>query len=266
VCENPKFFYDHIVPNFEVLSDRDYNDMCEDVFVLAGESGYVLGLEKYKWHAGQTGFDDLGRDLLWANNRDHLVTFFDKNGWPATSGVDFANWLYNAQEENIRSTGLPIHTVSEWWWWFVFNQNWVGNIMQHVYQYCVRKNHQRFLENFIPWFHSDLYQQWAIHNLAEIVRMKNKSIAKQYIHSVFSDQCYLDFKMKVVSNSRSTRQLYFGIAPQDRPRSSKENPLEDNRILCVLNNRDCLYLDQDVDVISQLLPAHINLDSLRYLE
>jgi hypothetical protein len=267
VFENPRFFMDHIRPNFKVISHRSYNDMCndEDVFVIAGESGYVLGIEKYKWHADRSGHNDQGQDRLWTD-RDHLVSYCDSTGWPATPGIDFANWLYNVMEENIRSTGLPILTVREWWWWFVFNHNWTGNIMQHVYQYCGRESHGRFLENFIPWVHSDLYQQWAIHNLNDIVRMKNKSIAKQYIHSVSGDQCFLDFKMKVVSNRRDTRQMYFDIKMQDRPRMLKNPAQKDDRIICILNNRDCLYVDQDVDLISDLLPAHINLDSLRYLD
>ena len=266
VFENPKFFMDHIKPNFEVISDCDTNRFCSDVFVFVGETGYTLGLEKYNWHSEYSGFDESGCDLLWADNRDHLVAYFHGNiTWSPTT-VEFANWLYNVVEQNIRSIGLPIHSVKEWWWWLLFNQNWAGNIMQHSHQYCAGRNHSKFLENFIPWFHSDLYQRWSIHNLGMIVRMKHKSVAKQYIHSVFKDQSHLNFKMKVLSDSRHTNRKLFNFKKQDFPRNTEKTNLSDDRVFCVLNTGDCLYLDSDFGQIVELLPNHINLNSLQYLE
>ena len=46
VYENPKFFMDHIQPNFEVVSDMETMSMARDVFMIAGESGYILNIEK----------------------------------------------------------------------------------------------------------------------------------------------------------------------------------------------------------------------------
>ena len=266
IFECPKFFFDHIKPNFEIISDYETMALGNDVFVFAGESGFVLSLEKYKRHAERSGFDQSGKDLLWANNRDHLVSFCDTIGWPGTTKHEFSNWLYNAMEENIHSTGLPINTISEWWWWLLFNHHCSSNLMQHIDHYCVKETHHRFLENFVPWFHSDLYQQWGIHNLGKITKMPNKDIAKQYIHTVFKDEIYLNFKTKVISGSRRPRRQWFEPHHLDqRPRNWDIDFVQDDRVFCVLNNKDYLYLDQDFDQIVELLPEHINLDSLDYL-
>ena len=265
VYENPKFFLDHIQPNFEVISDRDTNKFRRDVFVFAGETGYMLGLEKYKIHAEQSGVDGLGRNLQWADSRDHLVAYLQKNT-RSTSPVEFANWLYNALAENIRSTGLPVHTVREWWWWLIFNQNSACCLMQHMDQFCFRKQHSSYLENFVPWFYSDEYHAWAVHNLDKIAVMENKSLGKQYIHTVLKDQCYLDFKMKLASIGRFWTQKSFSPQKQDLPRNREITDQSDDRLFCVLNTGKCLYLDQDFNQIVDLLPEHINLDSLDYLD
>jgi hypothetical protein len=266
IYENPKFFLEHIKPNFEIISDYETLAMLQDDFIFAGESGYVLGIEKHKIHAERSGFDDLGQDLLWADNRDQLVAYCDTVGWPSTSKHDFSNWLYNAMEENIRSTGLPINTVSEWWWWLLFNHHCSSNLMQHIDHYCLKETHHKFLENFVPWFHSDLYQRWGIHNLDKITKMQNKDIAKQYIHTVFKNEIYLNFKTKVISGSRPHYRVWFEHHSVDqRPRNWDIGFLQDDRMFCVLNNGDFLYLDRDLDQIIELLPQHINLDSLDYL-
>ena len=264
VYENPKFFRDHIQPNFEVISDRETNRFCRDVFVFGGEPGFILGLEKYKIYAEQSGIDGLGRDLRWNENKDSLVAYCHKNT-VSTSTIEFANWLYNSMEENIRSTGLPIHTVREWWWWLLFNQSTPCFLMQQVDQFCFREQHSSYLENFVPWFYSDGYQSWAVHNLDKIATMKHKSLGKQYIHTVLKDQCYLDFKMKLSSTGRYWKQKSFSQNKQDLPRNKEINDLSDDRLFCVMNTGNCLYLDRDFDQIVNLLPEHINLDSLDYL-
>ena len=269
VYENPRFFLDHIRPNFEVVSDLETMYMYRDVFLFAGESEYTLAFDRHKTHAKQSGFDSNGRNLLWANNRDHLVGYIENIGWPRTSNFEFSNWLYNAQEENIRSTGLPIHTISEWYWWLLFNLTYTSNIMQHCDQHCVKESHYRYCENFVPWFHSNEYQQWVLHNLNTVVRITNKAMSKQYIHSVFKDEHYLNFKTKVDSTSRPNNRVWFlrdfPHHHERRPRTWDLDFVQDDRVFCVLNNGDFLYLDRDLDQIVELLPQHINLDSLDYL-
>jgi hypothetical protein len=137
--------------------------------------------------------------------------------------------------------------------------------MQHVDIYCAQENHNHFFKNYIPWYHSNDYQQWAIHNLNKIVRMKNKSIAKQYIHTVSKDQCYLNFKTKVNSVSRIEHQDFYTLTESARPRTHDKDSRANTQIFCVLSNGDCLYLDQHFDQIVELLPQHINLESLNYL-
>ena len=274
IYENPRFFINHIKPNFECISDHSTHNMDHDVFLLCGEPGYALGLEKYVGVVEQSGFDNAGHDLLWADNRDKLVKFFTKQSrpaeWPAE--INFSNWLYNAMEENILSTGLPIHTVSEWWYWLLFNQNWTTNIMHHVDHFCDQKNHSKYFENYIPWYNSNDYQLWIIHNFTKIIKMKNKSIVKQYIYTIFKDEYYLTFKPKILSSARNASRHWFGPSnswqgnsTDDRPKHWTGSHLGDDRMFCVLNNHECLYLDKDLDRIIELLPEHINLDYQNYL-
>jgi hypothetical protein len=96
--------------------------------------------------------------------------------------------------------------------------------------------------------------------------MENKSLGKQYIHTVLKDQCYLDFKMKLASIGRFWTQKSFSPQKQDLPRNREITDQSDDRLFCVLNTGKCLYLDQDFNQIVDLLPEHINLDSLDYLD
>ena len=265
IYENPKFFNDHIRPNFELVHDYDTLSMRDDVFLMSGEPGYPLGLEKYANAARLSGFDQSGKNLHWATNRDKLVSFLNITEWPTTPGIDFPNWLYNAMEENIRSTGLPITTVNEWWWWLLVNHTWTGCLMQHGDQFCDREHHSRYFKNYIPWFHNDDYQLWTVNNMHTITTTKNKHHGKQYIHTVLKDDYYLNFKAKVVSNARQTKRQVFYIKIADRPKNRTADSPNDDRVFCILNNNECLYLDRDLDRIIELLPEHMNLDSLNYL-
>ena len=265
IYENPKFFKDHIIPNFELVHDYETLGMCNDVFVINGEPGYPMSIEKYVKQAGLTGFDELQNDLLWRNSRDKLVACLNNTKWPATPGINFSNWLYNGLEENILSTELPINTVREWWYWLLINYNWSGCLMQHIDQYCDRQYYSNYFKNNISWFHDDDYQLWIVNNISNISKMKNKAVGKQYIQTVFKDKFYLNFKTKSASNSRNVKRKFFRNEEQNRPKNWTVKSPPDDRIFCILNNNDFLYLDQDLDQIINLLPAHMNLDSLNYL-
>ena len=265
IYENPKFFNDHIRPNFELVHDYNTLSMCDDVFLMSGEPGYPIGLEKYAEAARLSGFDESNNKLLWANSRDKLVSFLKITNWSTTPGIDFSNWLYNALEENIRSTGFPITTVSEWWYWLLINHNWTGCLMQHGDQFCDQQYHSRYFKNYIPWFHNDDYQLWSVNNMSTITTTKNKSIGKQYIHTVLKDEYYLNFKSKVVSTARQTKRQFFYKNDLNRPRMWTTDSPVDDRVFCILDNNECLYLYRDLDQIIELLPNHMNLDSLDYL-
>jgi hypothetical protein len=264
IYENPKFFNDHIRPNFEIISDHDTLNVYKDVFLIAGECEYMLGFGAsfFARSAEEPGVNE----LRWADNRDFLIKSFSSTSWPSTSEIDFFNWVYNAMGESIRSTGLPIITIREWWWWMLFNYQWTAVIMHHIDHHCAKENNTRFLKNYIPWFHSNDYQIWGIQNLNEIARIKNKSIGKQYIHTVLKDEYYLNFKSKIDSSSRVSHRKWFTEGnTEPRPKLWANDYVYDDRLFCVLNNNECLYLDRDQDQIIELLPEHINLDSLNYL-
>lgn len=259
IYENPRFFVDHILPNFEVINDPDMAKVyqVDDIFIIQGDPGMIWGMDYFNLKLENYGCGD----LKWQHNRDQVISILSDG--PEIS-VDYCNWMYNALAENIHSTGLPIDTLGDWFWWVAFNHMWgVVNLMD-INQYVPRiGRNSTILNNKVNWFDSDGYQQWIIRNFKNFKRRFDKTDLKEYIYTVSDDVYYLKFKRKIRSNQRKKYNAFI----YDRSKTPEQYAyLARDHYFCILENLEFLYLDTDFDRIVELLPDHFNLDSLQYLE
>lgn len=260
IYENPRFFVDHVCPNFEVINNPDMSTVyskVDDVFIIHGLPGHRTIPEIWSPKLRKHGVGE----LLWQNNRDRLVSLLSDD---SPVSVDYCNWIYNAMADNILSTGLPIVTISEWCWWFGFNHMWgTINLSNYIRSVPRALSNSTTLNNTINWFNCSDYQKWEIQNFKNPDHLTTKLDFKQYIHTMAKDEYYLKFKRKIKSNHLTPCNRFIS----DNPKTPEQYAyLASHHYFCILENLEFLYLDTDFDQIAELLPAHFNLDSLQYLE
>lgn len=259
IYENPRFFVDHILPNFEVIITPDMAKVYEvdGISIIQGDPGMIWGMDYFNLKLQNYGCSE----LMWQDNKDQVISILSDG--PSIS-IDYCNWMYNALAENIFSTGLPIETLTDWFWWVAFNHMWGAVNLMDINMFMPRSSaNSKTLNKKINWFASDGYQQWIIWNFKNFKRRIDKTDLKEYIHTVANDEYYLKFKRKIRSNQRKKYNPFI----YDHPRTPEQYAyLASHHYFCILENLEFLYLDTDFDRIVESLPDHFNLDSLQYLE
>ena len=243
IIENPKFFYDHILPNFATIDSTDVkitSQLLKNYYVFDGYPADQLYGPGVRFLRGNNDQDAL-RD--WRKDPDGLIHIMSQD---LNLGHDCATWYYDKIKENLLSTPVPATTYYDFLWWTVFNNVWTSVIFRpmHVYQtridLCSTKE---YLDNYVPWYATANYQLWAMNNHAGIKYCsgiaQRKLASKKYIFDFDQNEYYLHFKLKMASVSRKETKKY-------------------NSWFCLTDTDERLYLDTDLHKILELLPAHIN--------
>ena len=231
IYELPRFFYDHVQPNFKLIPTPDFakQPLHELYHVIDGEFGDHLYTGGHGWELFQSSPGNLVLDI----RRDpdvmlnHLATSTNRN---------FATWYYECLLDNINSTNIPVETYHDFCWWIFFNYHYTSSYVR------IRGN--TFANNYSPrWFATDDYQQWAMNNnqLGTKYTLKlsdGKLASKQYIYDFDHDDYSRVFKTKGKSIQVS-------------------NLLKSTTEFCTLDDFSKLYVDRDLDRILELLPDHI---------
>ena len=74
-----------------------------------------------------------------------------------------------------------------------------------------------YISNFMPWFSSDAYQLWSIHNRNNNSKFDGttrsfKMPAKEYIYDLDKNDYYKDYKTKVNSKYLKARNRYAKVS------------------------------------------------------
>jgi hypothetical protein len=237
IYEHPKFFYDHIKPNFTIVDSNNLaldKPMLEQYHVIDGEPADQL----YGGFASRAMLD--GATILkdWRKDPDTLLNFFARS-----VDREFAEWYYETIKENIDSTNVPVENYYDFCWWLFFNTTWMSILLRPL-QFQTDNSLaslKSYLDNFISWFDTAEYQQWSMVNRLGIKYGTNigqrKLASKQYIYDFDHNEYYFKFKTKMESVSRT--------------------PSNWNGYFCILDDLTRLNLNDDLDQIIELLPDHI---------
>jgi hypothetical protein len=257
IYENPKFFMDHILPNFSII-DADNFELSEKnlkkYYVLNGGPADAL----YCQFFGIIQALDLRNpgliNLPIHNHAGHIIDIMHKN-----LGVShkFAEWWHSFTVENINSQSVPVETIHDFFWWNSFNFNWTGTIFRDFKVLRFFKNLSKthidlFWSNYIGWYDSADYQLWAMHNNKAGITFGQgpsefKLVAKQYIHSYDHDEYYLRFKCKARS-----KDLFHTDASTHKIHNWRWD------FFCMLDDFTPLTLSRDLEQIQSLLPDFFN--------
>lgn len=237
IYENPKFYYEHILPNFKLIDSNFLNldDLLfEKYYVIDGEPADQL----YGGIASRGMIDPNTVLKSWRNDPDELLDFF-------TNEVDrpFAEWYYESTKENIDSVTVPVETYYDFTWWLFFNMTWSSILLRPLHFQLSNSvdSLTSYFTNVIPYFNTIEYQLWSMTNRIGIKYNagigERKLASKKYIYDFDHDEYYFCFKTKAQSVSRPTKS---------------------GRFFCILDDYTRLTLSNDLDQILELLPEHIS--------
>jgi hypothetical protein len=224
IYELPRFFYNHVRPNFKLIPTPDLAQQpLDQYYIIDGEFADQLYSSGLGWELLRLDPDSL--TLNCRQDPDGLL-----NQLASRTNENFATWYYERILDNINSSNVPIETYHDFYWWIFFNYHYTDVYLR--------------LDNYQPkWFATDNYQQWAMNNNQIGTKYTanlgdSKLASKQYIYDFDRDEYCRTFKIK----SKSL-QLY--------------HKLRDNQWFCMLDDFSKLYVDHDLDRILELLPDHI---------
>jgi asparagine synthetase B (glutamine-hydrolysing) len=237
VYENPRFYYDHVIPNFKTIDSTTLQiniKLLSDYHIITGElsdqlfSGRVaLGLSN----------GDLERDLY--RDPELLIDYINLKIKNRTASELFYQLLIT----NNQSTDITLSTYHDFFWWFYFNLVWTSvklraalATIEYSPEYM-----KLFLKNDVCWFETDEFQHWAMHNNRVGIKYgtnaaESKLELKRYIHDYNRDDYYFKFKTK---GSSVSRQFFLP------------------NWFCLLDDFTMLNLDDDLEQILELLPGFI---------
>lgn len=239
VLENPVFFHNHVLPNFKIINGTSphLEKFLDNHYIIDGNPADLLQGSGLGLLAQNSGLD-LGQP--WQQQSGPLNDFLSDQ-----IGKTAANWLYSRISQNILSLSdhTLIDTLADWFWWINFNWKWVGDCW-YIVSCQDLDNITPCFTSFKNWYDTEDYQQWSI-NYGRYSLVNDgpspgdyKKSSKQYIYDYDGNQYYYRFKTKTHSTARVELQQPW---------------------LCMLNDGTTLSAEQDLDLILELLPAHLNL-------
>jgi asparagine synthetase B (glutamine-hydrolysing) len=246
VWENPKFYFDHIRPNFKVVDSHDVLNQDfdgQDIYFISGDTADQL----FGSAGGYLHSLYQSTDLLYTNvvkHKDCAIDFIAAQ--LDVPDRHFAEWYYHVLMTNANSVGISVTTVHELLAWSGFNNAWVSNTFRFMYSgnWQNIKTAKSYIDRFVHWYSSDDYQQWAMNsnNAGEklgTTASEYKLAAKKYIHTVDHNDYYFQFKIKMPSTSLLDRRCPWG------------------NWCCIDDNWNLLNLTDHQDQILRMLPDHL---------
>ena len=245
VYENPHFFYRYIQPNFELVnsSNLKFNDkLFETYTVIDGEPADQLFASRMQDYIFQQP------ECLTKNIRtdpDQLLELLSSGTFDSNTilGEKWAIWFYESMMHNINSSDIPIENYHDFYWWYMFNITWAGIKIRNLdfHNDHNAESLKAYFDNFVHWFDTDDYQQWAMNNNKIGIKYgtgigEYKLVAKQYIYEFDQNEWYYKFKTKKNSVSRFNQKTNWD---------------------CILDNFVELNLKDHRQEILNLLPGHV---------
>jgi len=240
VYENPKFFHDHVRPNFHVIDStpQEFGNLLDSHYIIDGDPADMLQGSGFALNAKAWGLD---LTQSW-RQESPLVEFLT-----TVMGDRAAKWTYDHMYSNLDSLTndpLDLKTYADWFWWINFNWKWIANRLHEMQRQPI-PNVKPYVTSAVHWYDTVDYQQWSMNQgRYSLVRDNGslgnyKKISKQYIYAYDKNAHYLKFKTKTDSSSRG---------PRNKATSW----------LCVLDDYRTLTEEKDLDLILELLPTHLN--------
>lgn len=200
VMENPRFYFDHIVPNFRVIDSMSLDNessIPDNIYRITGAPADMLQGAVRAVEAHQNGLD---LKQSWRHNPDPLLFWLTK-----ITNKTTAHWIYQVVQQNLQHDPWAVDTYADWFWWINFNFKWIQQLCCHVHRIRLI-DIKEYINSLVHWYSSSDFQLWSIHEARYDLAIDNigdyKKIAKDYIFAFDKNVYYHKFKMKGNSASR----------------------------------------------------------------
>jgi hypothetical protein len=199
IIENPRFYYDYVRKNFNLLPS-------ENIFDLLNGNSLMVGGEFNDQLFGSDILKEVkdfnGMDLVNAKRtKDNIVPFFLSKGFTKEG----ANKWYDLLDNHIKNVcPVDINTVHLFFWWYNFCFKW----QSVYYRIPSRMTNQALLSDeflskyYWQFFESEDFQIWSMLNPDKKINKTWESYkieAKKFIFDFNKDQDYFDNKIKIGS-------------------------------------------------------------------
>jgi hypothetical protein len=197
IIENPNFYYQHIRPNFSLVSSEQFNHLLtEDYIIVGGEhNDQLFGSDIVGKIDASIGFDRVLEDYKQGMLRD----WFLRNGMTDQQ----ANFWFDMLVWHAESAPCEIRTSFDLLWWLNFNFKWQSVFFRMLLRISPQTQHrvndQWIADQFHHFYSSENFQKWSMLNPQ--LKIKNswrsyKFHAKDFIYKFTSDVIYKNEKLK----------------------------------------------------------------------
>jgi hypothetical protein len=206
IRENPRFYYEHIRGNFNLLPSEVSLDMLDgENLMVGGEfNDQTFGSDVQRDFQLELGMEAMHRKI----NDGDITKFLNSKG---ISNGDAKFWYDCIINHSKKSNRVDLEHNKDFWWWLNFAFKW-----QSVYYRLVSRTTKRELitdeflqDNYNQFFDYADFQIWSMLNNDKKIGAtweSYKLTAKQMILDYTKDQEYFDNKLKMGSLSSIFRQ------------------------------------------------------------
>lgn len=227
--ENPVFFNRCVKNKIKICNvSQSSKDQWMNNIVVNGEpadqmyiNGHILYMDRRQPNTSLRNVHTDGDGLInyFATGNTVQVPQYGNTHTGKLSALEISKWAYNLIIESTKSSPVPINTYADFLWWTNFNFFVSGNSIKFYYNNTALRNAESFSafrKNFKPWFLSDKYQQWAMHNNSNGIKYNQtttsyKMPSKQYIWELDRNDYYRYYKTKVGSAQQYMHNDFYGF-------------------------------------------------------
>lgn len=231
IVNNPLFWERFIHGKFNVIdsSNHKYDDLVNLGFTpISGDTGDCLfgttfgSHLYYNWRKYLDNNSSLSQanieskiksftdpNVHFSVFKDLLITYFaipKKQGFPyvalAQPNANFGELFYNKLDLHAKTSPVPINSLHDFFWWYMFDLKYINCAVRGLIYYNDSLDIKTLSSQFIDWYTTDLYQQWAMNNNNNSTKIvytnaTYKKVARDYIFDLDHNPWYYYFKLKI---------------------------------------------------------------------
>jgi len=228
IKENPSFYYDYIINNFNCVSSYRFPYYLGDdnYFMVSGENAdQLFGSQVNDHYTRNNPYSDLFQPI--ENVKDKIIYWFQQR-IKDDYNVKYAEDVFGLFEKIVAKAPIPLDNAYKFFWWINFATKW-QSVYVRILPYSVNKNTIKLEENYTTFYHPKEFQLWAMNNTDSFVLDKpgtSKYVAKQIICDFTKDYSYMK-KPKLGSLALIVKQKGMVYTLNDKMEFSNDYPGEE---------------------------------------
>lgn len=196
IKENAKFYYDHILGNFDLISSENFDNLINGEYL-------VVGGEHNDQLFGSDLIGKITRTMSFEKVSDSYKNCIIKTWLQTWMDYKSATWWFDMLVWHAETSPCSIKTNIDLLWWFNFNFKWQSVYFRILLRVSPKYRHlinENFLNSsFIHFYSSTEFQKWSMLNPK--LKIKNswntyKFHAKDIIYDYNKDEIYREGKLK----------------------------------------------------------------------